>query len=143
MFGAFRPTQVTLGGLLWCANVSFCHVVITNLRFARKVPWKLSVTRKANARARLKKVDAVIEAIRASGVQCAALVSALFHAQVQQLMRRRCRPKHLSFPRNPRWTRGTNTLYSARIIEAIERVYTRCQSGLEWVSSMYSRDGSC
>jgi hypothetical protein len=33
------------------------------------------VTRKANARARLKKVDAVIEAVRASGVKCAALVS--------------------------------------------------------------------
>jgi hypothetical protein len=42
----------------------------------RKTPWKLSVTRKANARARLKKVDAVIEAVRASGVQCASLVRA-------------------------------------------------------------------
>lgn len=41
----------------------------------RKVPWKLSPTRKANARARLKKVDAVIEAVRSSGIQCAALVS--------------------------------------------------------------------
>ena len=40
----------------------------------RKTPWKLSSTRKANVRARLKKVDAVIEAVRASGVQCAALV---------------------------------------------------------------------
>ena len=40
----------------------------------RKVPWKLSPTRKANVRSRLKKVDAVIEAVRASGVQCAALV---------------------------------------------------------------------
>ena len=40
----------------------------------RKTPWKLSVTRKANARARLKKVDAVIEAVRASGVECASLV---------------------------------------------------------------------
>jgi len=40
----------------------------------RKTPWKLSTTRKANVRARLKKVDAVIEAVRASGMQCAALV---------------------------------------------------------------------
>lgn len=32
------------------------------------------MTRKANARHRLKKVDAVIEAVRASGVQCASLV---------------------------------------------------------------------
>ncbi|CAA7267642.1 unnamed protein product [Cyclocybe aegerita] len=59
MFGAFRPTNVNLGGLLW------------------KTPWKLSVTRKANARARLKKVDAVIESVRASGVHCAALYRAL------------------------------------------------------------------
>jgi len=42
--------------------------------FPRKSPWKLSTTRKANARERLKKVDAVIEAVRVSGVQCKALV---------------------------------------------------------------------
>ncbi|KAG1877603.1 mitochondrial 54S ribosomal protein YmL31 [Suillus subalutaceus] len=56
---AFRPTSVNLGGLLW------------------KTPWKLSITRKANARARLKKVDAVIETVRASGIQCSALEKAL------------------------------------------------------------------
>ncbi|TFK26424.1 mitochondrial 54S ribosomal protein YmL31 [Coprinopsis marcescibilis] len=59
MFGAFRPTSVTASGLLW------------------KTPWKLSVTRKANQRARLKKVDSVIEAVRVSGVQCGALTRAL------------------------------------------------------------------
>ncbi|OCH95632.1 mitochondrial 54S ribosomal protein YmL31 [Obba rivulosa] len=59
MFGAFRATQPSLGGLLW------------------KVPWKLSRTRKANVRARLKAVDSVIEAVRASGVECAALTKAL------------------------------------------------------------------
>ncbi|KAI0340611.1 mitochondrial 54S ribosomal protein YmL31 [Trametopsis cervina] len=59
MFGAFRPTSIASGGLLW------------------KTPWKLSPTRKANARARLKKVDAVIEAVRSSGVECAALTKAL------------------------------------------------------------------
>ncbi|KAI6006053.1 mitochondrial ribosomal protein L31 [Pisolithus albus] len=59
MLGAFRPTSVSYGGLLW------------------KVPWKLSPTRKANARARLKRVDAVIEAVRESGVQCNALDRAL------------------------------------------------------------------
>ena len=42
----------------------------------RKTPWKLSRTRKANVRARLKRVDSVIEAVRASGVECAALVRA-------------------------------------------------------------------
>ncbi|KAF9246590.1 mitochondrial ribosomal protein L31 [Melanogaster broomeanus] len=59
MLGAFRPTSVAFSGLLW------------------KTPWKLSVTRKANARARLKKVDSVIEAVRASGVHCKALDHAL------------------------------------------------------------------
>lgn len=59
MFGAFRPTAATWGGLVW------------------KTPWKLSPTRKANARSRLKKVDAVIEAVRASGVECEALTRAL------------------------------------------------------------------
>ncbi|KAJ3556645.1 hypothetical protein NM688_g1910 [Phlebia brevispora] len=59
MFGAFRPTSKVQVGLLW------------------KVPWKLSRTRKANARARLKKVDSVIEAVQASGVQCKALTEAL------------------------------------------------------------------
>ncbi|PFH52370.1 hypothetical protein AMATHDRAFT_2107 [Amanita thiersii Skay4041] len=59
MFGAFRPSPVSLSGLLW------------------KVPWKLSPTRKANQRARLKKVDAVIRAVRESGVKCQALYHAL------------------------------------------------------------------
>ena len=40
----------------------------------RKTPWKLSRTRKANVRARLKRVDSVIEAVRASGVECKSLV---------------------------------------------------------------------
>jgi hypothetical protein len=47
---------------------------ISETRTSRKVPWRLSTTRKANVRDRLKKVDAVIEAVRASGVQCTALV---------------------------------------------------------------------
>ncbi|PAV23225.1 60s ribosomal l31 [Pyrrhoderma noxium] len=59
MLGAFRPSHVSLSGLLW------------------KTPWKLSVTRKANQRKRLKQVDAVIEAVRASGVKCSALDKAL------------------------------------------------------------------
>ncbi|KDN51767.1 hypothetical protein RSAG8_00315, partial [Rhizoctonia solani AG-8 WAC10335] len=59
MFGAFRPSSVNLGGLLW------------------KTPWRLSPTRKTNQRERLKRVDAVIEAVRVSGVECAALTKAL------------------------------------------------------------------
>ncbi|KAF8212456.1 mitochondrial 54S ribosomal protein YmL31 [Mycena galopus ATCC 62051] len=59
MFGAFRASHVNQGGLLW------------------KTPWKLSPTRKANVRSRLKKVDSVIEAVRASGIQCHSLDRAL------------------------------------------------------------------
>ncbi|KAL4067558.1 mitochondrial ribosomal protein L31, partial [Scleroderma citrinum] len=47
------------------------------LSLLRKTPWKLSPTRKANARARLKRVDAVIEAVRSSGINCGALDRAL------------------------------------------------------------------
>ncbi|KAI0029835.1 mitochondrial ribosomal protein L31 [Vararia minispora EC-137] len=59
MFGAFRPTSSVNSGLLW------------------KVPWKMSRTRKANHRARLKAVDAVIDAVRESGMECKALDKAL------------------------------------------------------------------
>ncbi|KAG7562797.1 hypothetical protein FFLO_01752 [Filobasidium floriforme] len=55
MFGAFRTSQVNFGGLLW------------------KSPWRLSPTRKANQRKRMKAVDSVIEAVRASGVEFKAL----------------------------------------------------------------------
>ncbi|KIO22619.1 hypothetical protein M407DRAFT_27877 [Tulasnella calospora MUT 4182] len=43
----------------------------------RKVPWRLSVPRKARQRQRLRDVDEVIEAVRQSGVQCDALTRAL------------------------------------------------------------------
>ena len=45
--------------------------------FSRKTPWKLSPTRKANQRKRLKRVDSVIEAVRTSGVECSSLVCIL------------------------------------------------------------------
>jgi hypothetical protein len=44
----------------------------------RKTPWRLSPTRKANQRKRLKRVDSVVEAVRASGVECGALVSSIW-----------------------------------------------------------------
>lgn len=53
---------------------AFAFSLCVVLSLHRKTPWKLSPTRKANARARLKRVDAVIEAVRSSGVQCTALV---------------------------------------------------------------------
>ncbi|EIW85251.1 60s ribosomal protein l31 [Coniophora puteana RWD-64-598 SS2] len=98
MFGAFRPSLVNQVGLLW------------------KTPWKLSPTRKANARARLKKVDSVIEAVRASGVQCAALNTALLLPKEHEMDPR---DKYTVYSRHhrgyrkgihkvPKWTRTTN-----------------------------------
>ncbi|PCH38336.1 mitochondrial ribosomal protein L31 [Wolfiporia cocos MD-104 SS10] len=97
MFGAFRQTQTVLGGLVW------------------KTPWKLSPTRKANARKRLKNVDAVIEAVRASGVECGALTKALALPKEHEMSPR---DKYTVFTRHargyrkgihkvPKWTRLT------------------------------------
>ncbi len=72
------PGQPWWSPLVRC-SIFQVHLLATD-DFTRKIPWRLSHTRKANARARLKKVDAVIEAVRASGVQCNALVChLLFH----------------------------------------------------------------
>ncbi|KAK8853238.1 hypothetical protein IAR55_003940 [Kwoniella newhampshirensis] len=59
MFGAFKPTSFVSGGLLW------------------KSPWRLSPTRKANQRKRLRQVDSVISAVAESGVMTRSLVKAL------------------------------------------------------------------
>ncbi|KIY65044.1 mitochondrial 54S ribosomal protein YmL31 [Cylindrobasidium torrendii FP15055 ss-10] len=98
MFGPFRATSPTLGGLLW------------------KIPWRLSTTRKANARHRLKKVDAVIEAVRASGVQCEALTQALELPKEHEMHPRdkyttfaaRAKGYRKGIHKVPKWTRTTN-----------------------------------
>ncbi|KAH9946293.1 mitochondrial ribosomal protein L31 [Epithele typhae] len=97
MFGAFRPSQPSFVGLLW------------------KTPWKLSRTRKANARFRLKRVDSVIEAVEASGVHCAALDKALELPKEHEMP---ARDKYTVFSKHaknyrkgihkvPKWTRLT------------------------------------
>ncbi|PMD19528.1 mitochondrial ribosomal protein-like protein subunit L31 [Hyaloscypha hepaticicola] len=45
MFGAFRPTNVLSGGLLW------------------KIPWRLSKFQKARQRKRLRAVDSVVAVV--------------------------------------------------------------------------------
>ncbi|KAI8370659.1 mitochondrial ribosomal protein L31-domain-containing protein [Radiomyces spectabilis] len=59
MFGPFRASFVAQGGLLW------------------KNPFRMSGTRKANVRKRLKAVDQVIATVAESGVRCKALDEAL------------------------------------------------------------------
>ncbi|KAJ2358439.1 hypothetical protein IWW50_000841 [Coemansia erecta] len=53
--GAFRPTLTALGGHTW------------------RIPWRLSSTRKANVRKRLREVDDVVSVLVESGVQCKQL----------------------------------------------------------------------
>ena len=82
----------------------------------RKTPWKLSVTRKANARARLKKVDSVIEAVRASGVSCGALVSPLlsWHYRRKVLKKNREQVRALELPKEHEMpARDKYTVFSA------------------------------
>jgi hypothetical protein len=73
MFGAFHPSRVNMGGLLWRVTESLCRTRADRNR-TRKTPWRLSPTRKRNQRERLKLVDEVIETVRQSGVTCGALV---------------------------------------------------------------------
>ncbi|KNZ75417.1 54S ribosomal protein L31, mitochondrial [Termitomyces sp. J132] len=131
MFSAFRPSHVNFSGLLW------------------KVPWKLSSTRKANARARLKKVDAVIEAVRTSGVKCSALVSLpnfciymrliLTQDQALELPKEHempARDKYTIFSANakgyrkgihkvPKWTRVGSQFLSCRTVPDDDPKYTQ------------------
>ncbi|KAG8989119.1 hypothetical protein FRB94_002004 [Tulasnella sp. JGI-2019a] len=97
MFGAFRPSSVNLVGLLW------------------KTPWRLSAPRKARQRLRLKGVDQVIETVRQSGVQCAALTEALALPKQHEMP---AKDKYTVFSRKskgyrkgihkvPKWTRLT------------------------------------
>ncbi|KAH9977205.1 60s ribosomal protein l31 [Lactifluus volemus] len=100
MFGAFRPTLAVSVGLLW------------------STPWRLSVTRKANVRGRLKKVDAVIEAVRASGVQCEALTNALALPKEHEMdpkdkytvFSRHHRGYRKGIHKVPKWTRITQRI---------------------------------
>ncbi|KOS16049.1 hypothetical protein Malapachy_3202 [Malassezia pachydermatis] len=95
--GAFRPTSAAFGGLLW------------------KNPWRLSSTRKARVRQRLRDVDTVIETIRASGVQCRALDRDLRLPKEQEMHPRDkytvFSPTGVNFRKSvhkvPKWTRKT------------------------------------
>ncbi|KAG8780306.1 hypothetical protein FRB91_006880 [Serendipita sp. 411] len=98
MFGPFSPSPLRQSGLLW------------------KIPWRLSKTRKANQRKRLKLVDNVIETVRASGVQCNALTKALELPKEHEMP---AKDKYTIFSRNsrgyrkgihkvPKWTRITH-----------------------------------
>ncbi|CAO3635298.1 mitochondrial ribosomal protein L31-domain-containing protein [Mucor lusitanicus] len=98
MFGAFRPSLVAQGGLLW------------------KNPFRMSATRKANVRKRLKAVDDVIATVAESGVKCKALDEALALPKESEML---ARDKYTVFSRSangyrksvhkvPKFTKLTN-----------------------------------
>jgi hypothetical protein len=93
MFGAFRPTAPTNVGLLWSVKSPFEPLLARRLAVpppellitspllltqmcspCRKMPWRMSKTRKMRQRLRLKAVDDVISTLRATGVQTQSLV---------------------------------------------------------------------
>ncbi|KAJ9480176.1 54S ribosomal protein L31, mitochondrial [Pseudozyma hubeiensis] len=98
MFGAFRPSLPSLGGLLW------------------KNPWRLSATRKSRVRQRLRAVDDVISTLQASSVQCNSLTHALSSITPESQMA--AKDKYTTFSKHdrgfrksihkvPKWTRKT------------------------------------
>ncbi|KAJ1996726.1 hypothetical protein GGI04_005212 [Coemansia thaxteri] len=58
VLGAFKPSPTSFVGHAW------------------RIPWRLSKTRKANVRKRLRDVDNVIDVLSASGVECKQLTLA-------------------------------------------------------------------
>ncbi|CBQ72624.1 probable MRPL31-mitochondrial ribosomal protein, large subunit [Sporisorium reilianum SRZ2] len=97
MFGAFRASMPSLGGLLW------------------KNPWRLSSTRKNRVRMRLRAVDNVISTLQQSQIECNALTRALaLPAEADML----AKDKYTTFSKHdrgfrksvhkvPKWTRKT------------------------------------
>lgn len=101
----------------------------------------MSQNRKARVRSRLREVDSVIEAIKASGVQLKALVSISIWQRAQdshlkggdrqwELTRRFCFPRTRpsSYRQKRRWRQKTNTQSTANTAEAIANRYTRSAS---------------
>lgn len=97
MFGAFRPSLPSLGGLLW------------------KNPWRLSSTRKNRVRMRLRAVDDVISTLQQSQIECNALQRALNLPSESQMLPK---DKYTTFSKHdrgfrksvhkvPKWTRKT------------------------------------
>ncbi|KAL1412760.1 hypothetical protein Q8F55_000507 [Vanrija albida] len=88
MFGAFRPSSVSMGGLLW------------------KSPFRLSSTRKANLRKRLARVDDVIAAVAESGVQLKNLDRALALPKASEMP---ARDKYTTFdPKGRDWRKSVH-----------------------------------
>ncbi|KAJ1892310.1 hypothetical protein LPJ66_006410 [Kickxella alabastrina] len=82
--GAFQPTLAAFGGKAW------------------RIPWRLSKTRKANVRKRLREVDNVIDTLVASGIECKQLDLVKVLPKEQEMLPR---DKYTTFSRTAKYHR--------------------------------------
>lgn len=102
----------------------------------RKIPWRLSDTRKANVRKRLREVDAVIQAVKDSGVECEALVipnskNLAITSRKKMLIEYAATfnsAKHWNFPPRLKCLQRISTLSSRLDQKVIARGSTKCKS---------------
>ena len=105
---------------------------------SRKSPWRMSPTRKANQRKRMKAVDSVIDAIRQSGVQCKALVCVVCDStpiSASKFIACICsfRTAPYCCQQKQRCCRKTSTPHSARCLLDTESPCTECPSSPRYV----------
>ncbi|ORZ34159.1 putative MRPL31-mitochondrial ribosomal protein, large subunit [Catenaria anguillulae PL171] len=101
-FGAFRATAVQLGGRL------------------NKIPWRMSATRKANQRKRLRAVDDVVNTLASSGVQFRALNQALAVPTEAQMN-----------PANKYWVFARNDPGLKKAVHKVPK-FSRVEHAREW-----------
>ncbi|KAJ2723840.1 hypothetical protein GGI07_002379 [Coemansia sp. Benny D115] len=84
IIGAFSPTLTAFGGKAW------------------RIPWRLSKTRKANVRKRLREVDSVIDTLVASGIECKQLEIAKAMPKESEML---AKNKYTTFSRTAKYHR--------------------------------------
>lgn len=77
LFGAFKSSCTALVGVLWQVSISLLGMALTCVHgcFCRKVPFRLSRTKKAGIRKRLRMVEDNINELNESGIHIKALAS--------------------------------------------------------------------
>jgi hypothetical protein len=102
----------------------------------RKSPFRLSPTRKANLRKRLRRVDDVIAAVAESGVETRSLSRAIALPKEHEM---EARGQHINLEMNIP-NDQTSTRHLVRTEEDLGRVCTRFQSGQRSVfTTMWQR----
>ena len=141
MFGAFRPTQPSLIGLLWCVSrtsarfwplIVFicagkphgsCHVHAKLTSGLVSSGWILSLRRFGRAGS-----SVLLWCVHTARFLLLCLTHLRYH-----------RPRHWSCPKSTRCPHATSTLSFHRTKRVTGRASTRFPSGLEYVSSLCRR----